>query len=180
MHPNRFSSKSRTSPGASRRPLRGRRQPALATIAAVAAAVVGLAAGVYFLIMPAEETRLLAGLSGDAGLVALGQRVYVAHCASCHGDRLQGQPEWQTRKPDGKLPAPPHDVSGHTWHHGDEQLFKITKHGLKHLAPLGYFSDMPAYEGMLSDGQIWAVLAFIKKSWPEEVRERQARMSRRQ
>jgi hypothetical protein len=27
------------------------------------------------------------------------------------------------RKPDGKLPAPPHDASGHTWHHADAQLF---------------------------------------------------------
>ena len=36
------------------------------------------------------------------------------NCASCHGDNLQGQPNWQQANADGSYPAPPHDASGHT------------------------------------------------------------------
>ena len=76
----------------------------------------------------------------------------------------------------GRFPAPPHDQSGHTWHHADEQLFQITRLGVKPpLAPEGYESDMPAFGDTLSDEQMWAVLAFIKSTWPPETRARQAR-----
>ena len=50
----------------------------------------------------------------DAAVTALGQKVYAAQCAACHGARLEGQPNWRVRGPDGRLPAPPHDASGHT------------------------------------------------------------------
>lgn len=109
--------------------------------------------------------------------VARGRVVYAQHCASCHGDSLQGQPDWRTRKADGKLPAPPHDDTGHTWHHADEQLFRITKLGVKPpLAPEGYESDMPAFAESLSDEEIWAVLSFIKSIWSEQSRAYQERI----
>lgn len=72
----------------------------------------------------------------DAALVALGQRVYAGQCAACHGMQLEGQANWRERGPDGRLPAPPHDASGHTWHHPDEQLFQITKHGVANIEAL--------------------------------------------
>jgi S-disulfanyl-L-cysteine oxidoreductase SoxD len=98
----------------------------------------------------------------DAAVTALGQRVYAARCAACHGARLEGQPRWRERGPDGKLPAPPHDASGHTWHHPDELLFRITKHGVAKAANLkDYVSAMPAYEGVLSDAEIVAVLSVV-------------------
>jgi mono/diheme cytochrome c family protein len=117
--------------------------------------------------------------AGDAARVALGKRVYDQHCASCHGPRLEGQPNWRSRRPDGRLPAPPHDESGHTWHHPDQVLFAITKNGLvPPHAPKGYASDMPAFAGKLSDDEIWAVLAFIKSRWTSrEVREAREQMS---
>lgn len=111
--------------------------------------------------------------ANDSAQVVTGKKAYVDHCAACHGDRLQGQPNWRVRKPDGKLPAPPHDESGHTWHHPDKQLFQITKGGMKPpLAPDGYESDMPGFADTLSDAEIWAVLAFIKSQWPEKIRAR--------
>src|SRR5690606_36319640 len=89
----------------------------------------------------------------DPGRVAAGTKVYALHCAACHGARLEGQPNWQQRLPTGRLPAPPHDESGHTWHHPDPVLFGITKHGLVpgKYAPNDYQSDMPAFAGKLSD-----------------------------
>jgi mono/diheme cytochrome c family protein len=107
--------------------------------------------------------------------VLLGKTVYAESCASCHGAKLEGQADWRIRKSDGRLPAPPHDETGHTWHHPDEQLFRITKLGLKPpLAPDGYESDMPAFEGTLTDEQIWAALAFIKSTWPKHIRDRRS------
>lgn len=110
---------------------------------------------------------------GDVRQVAHGEVVYQLHCASCHGAKLEGQPDWQIRKPDDRLPAPPHDESGHTWHHPDDVLFGITKHGIAAYAPPSYASDMPAFAEVLTDDEIWAVLAYIKSRWPEKIRARQ-------
>jgi S-disulfanyl-L-cysteine oxidoreductase SoxD len=107
----------------------------------------------------------------DAGVTAVGQKVYATHCAACHGARLEGQPNWRIRDAAGRLPAPPHDASGHTWHHPDEVLFRITKHGVAKAANLkDYDSGMPAYEGVLTDAEIVAVLSWIKAQWPRETR----------
>ncbi|OGA50986.1 MAG: hypothetical protein A3G24_02320 [Betaproteobacteria bacterium RIFCSPLOWO2_12_FULL_62_13] len=116
----------------------------------------------------------------DARQVARGKSVYDRHCAACHGARLEGQPNWQERLPSGRMPAPPHDASGHTWHHPDAMLFGITKHGPvpgKYASP-GYQSDMPAFGSALSDEEIWAVLAYVKSAWPEKIRRVQADMTR--
>jgi mono/diheme cytochrome c family protein len=107
----------------------------------------------------------------DAKLVAQGKQVYDQHCASCHGGQLQGQPNWRQRDAAGRLPAPPHDASGHTWHHPDDVLFRITKYGVARAANLkDYVSVMPNYEGTLSDREIVAVLSWIKSQWPPDIR----------
>ena len=115
----------------------------------------------------------------NAQQVALGQTVYEARCASCHGVQLEGQPNWRDRLVSGKLPAPPHDPSGHTWHHADSVLFGMTKYGVERYAPPGYQSDMPAFEGRLNDDEIWAVIAYIKSTWPSEIKEMQAEINRK-
>ncbi|HMO44863.1 MAG TPA: c-type cytochrome [Rubrivivax sp.] len=115
----------------------------------------------------------------DAAVTALGRQVYAAQCASCHGTRLEGQPGWRERAPDGRLPAPPHDASGHTWHHPDEMLFRITKDGVAKLAQLeDYATSMPIYDGVLSDEEIVAALSWIKSQWPEHIRSRHDQLNR--
>ena len=114
----------------------------------------------------------------NATQVAAGQAIYATNCASCHGDRLQGQPNWKERKADGKLPAPPHDSTGHTWHHPDQQLFEIIQRGVEAIVP-NYKSDMIGFGDKLSDTDIWNVLAYIKSTWPPDIQARQAEMTRR-
>lgn len=116
--------------------------------------------------------------AGDPQQVALGQAIYQAQCASCHGANLEGQPDWRSRLPSGRLPAPPHDETGHTWHHPDDVLFRIVKQGPEFYDTLGVKTDMPAFQDKLSDRDIAAVLAFIKSRWPPQVQARQAQMSR--
>ena len=113
--------------------------------------------------------------SNDVTQVKRGQSVYQQYCAMCHGKNLEGQPEWRYRKSDGRLPAPPHDETGHTWHHSDEHLVGITKYGPGEFVPGGYESDMPAFDGVLLDEDIWAVIAFIKSTWAPGILERQSR-----
>jgi mono/diheme cytochrome c family protein len=127
----------------------------------------------YFVGWPLLQSRV------SARQIELGKALYAQHCASCHGVNLEGQPNWQTRKADGKLPAPPHDDSGHTWHHSDDQLFKITKLGVSAIVP-GYMSDMIGFQGKMSDEEIQAVLNFIKSRWSEPHRDYQAERSRYQ
>ena len=137
------------------------------------AGIAALAVGAGWIFWPLASTGRAD--VDDARQVALGTVVYRDHCASCHGANLEGQPDWKSRKPDGRLPAPPHDETGHTWHHPDDMLFQITKLGLKPpMAPAGYQSDMPAFGAVLTDEQIWAVLAYIKSKWPEKIQARQS------
>ncbi len=107
-----------------------------------------------------------------------GAVVYADYCASCHGANLEGQPNWRSRMPNGKLPAPPHDATGHTWHHPDRQLFAITKYGSAAIVGNNYESDMAGFWESLSDDEIWDVLAYIKSQWPERERTVQERITR--
>lgn len=110
---------------------------------------------------------------GDRELAARGEQIYRNHCAACHGANLEGQANWRQRGADGRLPAPPHDASGHTWHHPDDVLFKMTKYGAASLAKLkDYNTAMPVYDGVLSDEEIIAVLSWIKAQWPSELQAR--------
>ena len=116
--------------------------------------------------------------TSDARVLATGKAVYEKHCAACHGARLEGQPRWRERDSAGRLPAPPHDASGHTWHHPDEVLFNITRHGVAKAANLkDYDSAMPAYQGVLSDAEILAVLSWIKSQWPPGIRAKQEQVN---
>jgi mono/diheme cytochrome c family protein len=114
----------------------------------------------------------------DAALVERGRALYQTHCASCHGADLAGQPNWKERLPSGLLPAPPHDTSGHTWHHPDALLFKIVKDGGASVLLPGEASGMPAYGSFLSDEDIWAMLSYIKSTWPADIQQRQSDVSR--
>ena len=114
----------------------------------------------------------------DPAQVARGEVVYRAYCASCHGANLEGQPDWRTRLPSGRLPAPPHDETGHTWHHSDEVLLRIVAEGPSFYGTLGVETDMPGFRDVLSDRDMAAVLAYIKSRWPPRIQARQADLDR--
>lgn len=120
-----------------------------------------------------------AGREADPQQIARGQEVYEVYCAACHGANLEGQDNWQQRGADGLLPAPPHDETGHTWHHPDQQLFELIKLGTAALVGGDYETSMVGFGDQLSDGDIDAVIDFIKSSWSEEIRRRQADLTAR-
>ena len=106
-----------------------------------------------------------------------GRDLYARHCASCHGANLEGEANWQQRNSAGFLPAPPHDASGHTWHHSDQQLLRLVRDGLGSISP-GYQTTMPAFGSVLTDQEILSILEYFKSVWPEREREFQASRTR--
>ncbi|SFU14639.1 c-type cytochrome [Sedimentitalea nanhaiensis] len=127
----------------------------------------------------APAAEFTGGASGAS--IAQGQVLYRENCASCHGKSLEGQPNWREPDADGRLPAPPHDETGHTWHHPDSMLFDYTKFGGQAtLAAMGVEleSGMPAFGKQLSDDQIRSILDYIKSAWPARVRAAQAERTR--
>lgn len=106
-----------------------------------------------------------------------GQELYRTQCAACHGTNLEGQPDWRAPNADGTLPAPPHDETGHTWHHDNQLLFDYTKLGgqaaLEQRGVTGFNSGMPAFGDALTDEEIWDVLGYIRSTWPERMRSAQ-------
>jgi len=114
--------------------------------------------------------------TADPAALASGEAIYAGRCASCHGPRGEGEPDWQVERADGTLPAPPQDSSGHTWHHSDAELNRIIREGGTVYMPN---SRMPAFGEELSGAETQAVLAYIKASfWGPRERVYQAGVSR--
>lgn len=132
----------------------------------------------------------LAGLTLTAGTgastgedyvpdLARGEAIYAEACAACHGADLEGEPDWQVRKASGRLPAPPHDATGHTWHHPDRVLLDITMRGTAAVVGGGYESDMPGFADTYSEAELRDALEWIKTQWPERIRAHQAQVTAR-
>ena len=145
---------------------------------AVLASAAVLAAGGLVLAWAWPFGGASASGKASAETLALGEAVYAESCAGCHGADLEGEPDWRSRLPSGLMPAPPHDETGHTWHHPDDALLRITREGPAAVVGGGYESAMPGFGEVLSDEEIHAVLAFIKGTWPERERDYQAQMTR--
>ncbi|HET7031479.1 MAG TPA: copper homeostasis membrane protein CopD, partial [Casimicrobiaceae bacterium] len=82
--------------------------------------------------------------------VAAGATLYRANCEACHGVDARG---------DGPAAAslpvrPPNLTSGHAIHHRPGDLYWWIAHGIPE-------TPMPAFEGRLTDEQIWQVMTFV-------------------
>ena len=124
-------------------------------------------AGLVWVLVPGQQDGLLPYQNQTA--IARGAVLYAGNCASCHGTDLKGQANWRSRDTDGFMPAPPHDETGHTWHHPDAQLIEITRVGTEALVGGNYQSRMTGFGDTLSASEIRAVLAYIKSTWPQKV-----------
>ena len=135
------------------------------------------AATLIFLAFPA------AAFFHDAPDIEAGRAIYAARCASCHGANLEGQPNWQSAKDDGTYPAPPHDATGHTWHHGDAMLRDYIRRGGQAVLndmDVDFTSGMPGFADVLTDAEIEAVLDYLRSTWPDRIRVAQTDRSRQE
>ena len=103
----------------------------------------------------------------------LGQEVFAATCAACHGANGEGQPNWHIRNENGTLPAPPLNGDGHTWHHSDGLLYRIVSQGGKFQETPevpSFKSAMPAFGELLSHDEIVATLEYVKSLWGDKIK----------
>jgi len=138
-------------------------------IALLGASALAIGLGVWTWTNRTDEVLILSEVTPDLGA---GQALYAENCAACHGVDLEGQDNWQSQGADGRLPAPPHDDTGHTWHHADTLLFEYTKLGGEALMAqqgMDFNSGMPGFGDQLTDQEIWNVLAYIKSTWPTRI-----------
>ncbi|MCI0506462.1 MAG: cytochrome c [Gammaproteobacteria bacterium] len=111
-----------------------------------------------------SSTGLMPQRTYDVQQLALGQQVYVANCAVCHGDNAQGASNWQQRNPDGTFPPPPLNGTGHSWHHSTEILYDVIANGSQPGQ-----GNMPAWKDRLTKEQIDAVIIWFQSLWPDQV-----------
>jgi S-disulfanyl-L-cysteine oxidoreductase SoxD len=145
----------------------------------LAAVLIMIAFGVWLAVVPPTSAIEHFADADDPGMVRLGRKIYMGHCASCHGRNLQGQSLWQLIDEYVGRRAPAHDETGHTWQHSDEDILHMIKYGRFPSAPAGLISFMPAAEQVLSDREILDVMAFIKARWPIGLRASQAMLNPR-
>ena len=123
-------------------------------------------------------TIIQAGHELDGRDISAGQVLYKEHCASCHGANLEGEPDWRSPNDDGTLPAPPHDEAGHTWHHDNRLLYEYTALGgegaLAERGITNFKSAMPGFADVITEEEIWNILAYIRSTWSERVQEMQS------
>jgi len=87
-----------------------------------------------------------------AATLSEGARIYEAHCSVCHGGAVHKISPLQH-----KLSPPVPQLVNRVPHDPDADFYWITKHGYR-------LTGMPSWDGILSDDQIWTVVAFIKHS----------------
>lgn len=125
-------------------------------------------------VLAGAASYLLIFVPRQAEGAARGAMIYGANCAACHGARLEGQAEWRHVDAAGRLPAPPLDGTGHGWRHSNAELFHMVKFSVVDQAGPGYQTDMPAFDGKLSDEDIRAVLAYLHAQWPPGIQAAQS------
>jgi cytochrome c oxidase cbb3-type subunit 3 len=91
---------------------------------------------------PAVDAQMLAAASDDAAQVSEGEAVYKSTCASCHGQKGEG------------LIGP--NLTDQYWLHGGSHMdiYKVVAEGVT-------ANGMPAWEGVINQDEMVAVVAYI-------------------
>jgi len=144
--------------------------------------IIVLLIGSYFLLFQSKHTQEEVNTTNTtleevSAKLELGKALYYTHCASCHGENLQGQPKWKTSlDEDGHNYAPPLNGTGHTWHHSEEQLYNIIRYGLKFYND-NYKGKMKGND-QLNDEDVWSILEYIKSVWPDSIQKKYKTMTK--
>lgn len=103
---------------------------------------------------PAEIAGLTNPFAGDSAAVAEGQTLYTQNCEACHGATGLGDgPAGASLDPHpGNLQTASKDAS-------EAYLYWVVIDG---GAAAGRSASMAAYEGVLSEDEIWKILAYVK------------------
>jgi mono/diheme cytochrome c family protein len=84
--------------------------------------------------------------------LADGARIYEQNCALCHGGASNKVSPMRS-----KFSPPVPQIINRIPHDDDAHLWWVTKHGIR-------MTGMPAWDGVLTDDDMWKVIAFVKHS----------------
>lgn len=118
-----------------------------------------------------SEATVAAYPTLDTTQVAQGREIYQQYCVTCHGAEAEGAANWATPGPEGFSLPPPHDDTGHTWHHSDRVLYEVIRDGMSDPLRPGSPLRMPAFGDKLSDREIRGVIEYFKSLWSAEHRQ---------
>lgn len=107
----------------------------------------------------------------DANQVARGKQAYRANCGRCHGENGVGDLNWKVPDKDLNYPPPPHNDTGHTWHHADRVLYEAIRDGLRDPLKPNSELRMPAFGNTLSEADMRALIVYFKSLWNSEHQE---------
>ena len=90
-------------------------------------------------------------VAASAESIADGKRLYLRHCASCHGTNAEGGAG------NDLIPAAP-DLTDSEWKHGssDGEIFSVIKNGVPPELNMIPFGDQ------LKDAEIWNVVNYLR------------------
>lgn len=91
--------------------------------------------------------------------LAIGKQYYLIHCVDCHDDDGRGM-----NRRDFNTTTPADLTDPGEFHQGisAEAIFSSIRNGTK--------ENMPAFQGRMTDEQIWNVVNFVRSFWPEDKR----------
>ena len=108
----------------------------------------------------AEAQKLKNPETSNPESIEAGKKLYLRHCASCHG---------QGGKGDGGMAlsgGTPSDLTDEKWDYGssDGEIFTAIREGVS--------ADMLEYKNKLDDQQIWQVVIFLRSIGPQPAKEK--------
>ncbi len=91
--------------------------------------------------------------------VSEGRKVFLTHCASCHGSKAEGAENWIKPDAQGFYPPPPLNGTAHAWHHPYPQLVKTIREGTQ--------GKMPPWKAILTEQEVSQSIAYFQSYWPD-------------
>ena len=105
-----------------------------------------------------EAQKLKNPIPSDGPSIEEGRKLYLRHCASCHGPSGKGDGSMALA---GGTPA---NLTDETWDHGssDGEIFVVIRDGTS--------SDMEPYKDRLTEKQMWQLVNYIRSLGPKSER----------
>jgi mono/diheme cytochrome c family protein len=105
-----------------------------------------------------EAQKLKNPIPSDGSSIEEGRKLYLRHCASCHGPSGKGDGSMALA---GGTPA---NLTDEGWDHGssDGEIFVVIRDGTS--------SDMEPYKDRLTEKQMWQLVNYIRSLGPKSER----------
>ena len=96
-------------------------------------------------------------------MVNNGAIIFQDYCGACHKKDASGAKNWKEKPKRGAFHTPPLNGDAHAWHHPLHVLHQTIKGGT-----VIYKGNMPAWESILNDEEIYESISFFQSKWSDD------------